>query len=73
MNKVTSNIFNGIAERLKHGKNTGIPSEINWWQKKILKHQDDVKIKQYSFKQFKVFYKRPYELLHTYNELFKNE
>jgi FkbM family methyltransferase len=73
MNKVTSNILNGIAERLKHDKNTGISSEINWWQKKILKHQDDVKIKQYSFKQFKVFYKRPYELLHTYQELFDNE
>lgn len=73
MNKITSNIIKGVAGRLK-GKKTDAPaSEITWLQEKILKHQEDVTVKQHQFKNFNVSYKRPYELLHTYRELFVNE
>lgn len=47
--------------------------ELSWLQKKIIKHQDDQQEKVYNFKNFSVRYKRPYEFLHTYHDLFENE
>jgi FkbM family methyltransferase len=72
MNKITANIIKGIVGRLKTRKTDQNPFEIGWLQTKILKHQDDQRIKSYRFRQFQVWYKRPYELLHTYRELFIN-
>src|SRR5215203_7438092 len=73
MSKVVSNIVKGIAGRLSRKSKHLNPSEISWLQQKILKHQDDSKTKIYQFKDFKIAYIRPYELLHTYQELFVNE
>ena len=73
MNKITSNIIKGISGRLRRKKKASNPSEITWLQEKILKHQEDTIVKRHRFKKFEVAYKRPYELLHTYRELFVNE
>lgn len=47
--------------------------KLPWVQEKILKHQDDQTIKKANFDKFTVYYKRPYELLHTYKEIFERE
>lgn len=47
--------------------------KLPWVQEKILKHQDDQTVKKASFDKFTVYYKRPYELLHTYKEIFERE
>jgi FkbM family methyltransferase len=73
MNKITSNIIKGVAGRLQRKKKAHGMSELTWLQEKILKHQEDETVKQHRFKNFTVLYKRPYELLHTYRELFENE
>lgn len=69
---MTSNIIKGIAGRFRRKQKERGLSELTWLQEKILKHQDDEKLKKHRFKTFTVFYKRPYELLHTYRELFEN-
>ena len=73
MNKVAANIVKGLVGRLRKGKATQKSNGLSWLQKKLLKHQDDQTIKHYQFKNFQVAYKRPYELLHTYEELFQKE
>lgn len=45
---------------------------LSWYTIKVLKHQDDQKEKQVQLGQHKVYYRRPYELLHTYTEIFTN-
>lgn len=74
MRKILTNIINGILKRLflkKQHRSTFQP--IGWWLEKILKHEDDLVIKQKRFNAFVVNYIRPYELLHTYREIFEKE
>lgn len=73
MNKITSNIIKGLSGRLHASKNGSATSELSWLQEKIIKHQDDQLLKMHQFKTFKVYYKRPYEFLHTYQDIFVNE
>lgn len=73
MNKITSNIIKGVAGRLVSKKKAGNASELSWLQTKLIKHQDDQTLKKRQFKNFTLFYKRPYELLHTYSDIFENE
>jgi FkbM family methyltransferase len=72
MNKVAANIVKGLVGRMHRngGQQVG---ELSWLQKKIIKHQDDQVEKVHNFKNFSVRYKRPYEFLHTYNDLFEKE
>ena len=44
--------------------------KISWWNEKILKHQGDQNIKVFYTADIKIHYKRPYELLHSFNEIF---
>lgn len=46
------------------------PYGIGWYNEKVLKHQEDQKEKVFSFAHMQVHYRRPYELLHTYTEIF---
>ncbi len=46
---------------------------ITWLNEKILKHQEDQKVKNIANSKFKFFYKRPYEFLHTYEDIFSKE
>jgi FkbM family methyltransferase len=70
MSNTASNIAKGIWGRLtgKHRKDDGLG--ISWMQEKILKHQDDNSIKKIVLDNTTVYYKRPYELLHTWREIF---
>ncbi|SHE66278.1 methyltransferase, FkbM family [Cnuella takakiae] len=45
---------------------------LTWYTVKVLKHQDDQLEKHLQLDPYKVFYQRPYELLHTYSEIFTN-
>ncbi|OIR05731.1 2-O-methyltransferase NoeI [mine drainage metagenome] len=74
MKKILTNIINGILKRLFLKKQQQSTFElISWWTEKILKHEDDSVIKQRKFKSFVINYIRPYELLHTYREIFEKE
>lgn len=74
MRKILTNIINGILKRLflKKQQQTAF-EQIDWWAEKILKHEGDSVMKQKKFKAFTINYIRPYELLHTYREIFENE
>ena len=68
-----TNILKGIRKKLTQSNSKPRFQSFSWIQKRILKHQDDHSIKCFRFKDFKVFYKRPYELIKTYEELFLDE
>ena len=68
-----TNILKGIRKKLSQEKSTPRYQSFSWIQKRILKHLDDHTIKLFTFRDFKVFYKRPYELIKTYEELFLDE
>ncbi|MBB1285673.1 FkbM family methyltransferase [Flavisolibacter sp. BT320] len=65
--KIVKSIFR------KRSAKKGNFKKLPWVQEKILKHQDDHTIKKAAFETFAVYYKRPYELLHTYREIFERE
>jgi len=68
-----STILKGLVHRIgKKKKSSRFPS-LSWAKEKILKHQDEKAVKQMQFDNLRVAYKRPYELLHTYKELFEDE
>jgi FkbM family methyltransferase len=68
-----TNILKGIQKRLTESKAKPRFQKISWIRKRIIKHQNDQLVKSIEFDQFKVFYKRPYELIKTYEELFLEE
>ena len=68
-----TNILKGIQKRLTESKAKPRFQKISWVKKRIIKHQNDQLVKTIEFDQFKVFYKRPYELIKTYEELFLEE
>lgn len=71
MIKTATNIIKGAFRKRKHRQSSF--KRIQWVQEKILKHQEDQKVKKVDFGAFSVTYKRPYELLHTYRDLFEDE
>lgn len=73
MYKIAANIVKGMVGRLSNNPNVKNRGEIGWLQSKIIKHQEDKNVKSHQFKNFTIFYKRPYELLHTYEDLFVHE
>src|SRR4051794_32281642 len=73
MSNLVANIAKGVIAKFQKNKKTSDYDSISWLKEKLLKHQDDAEVKKIDFKQFKLFYKRPYEVLHTYKEIFENE
>lgn len=73
MGNMVSNIVRGILGRLAGSNKTGNANSIPWAKEKFIKHQDDTSVKSITLGNFVVAYKRPYELLHTYSEIFGNE
>jgi FkbM family methyltransferase len=65
-----TNILQGIRKNLNwtEAKNRFAP--IPWVSGKIIKHEDDATLKLRTLGPVSVLYKRPYELLKTYNEIF---
>lgn len=68
-----TNILKGIRKKLTETKTKSRFQQFSWIQKRILKHQEDQNTKSFSFTSFQLFYKRPYELIKTYEELFIDE
>lgn len=68
-----ANILNGIRGKLKRKKPKGRFVQLSWLQEKRLKHEEDQRIKTIGFGNLHVSYRRPYEVLHTYKELFEEE
>jgi FkbM family methyltransferase len=73
MSKLAANIVKGIIGRLSGKKKKSSGSRVSWLQEKLLKHEDDVKEKTITLNNISVCYKRPYEVLHTYKDIFENE
>ena len=73
MSNMVSNIARGILGRLTGKNRTANTQGLSWMKEKILKHQDDSSIKQLALDNITVAYKRPYELLHAYREIFGRE
>jgi FkbM family methyltransferase len=71
MIKTATNIIKGAFRKRK--KRQSPFQKIQWVQEKILKHQEDKSVKKLSFGPFSISYIRPYELLHTYRDIFENE
>jgi FkbM family methyltransferase len=70
-NTVT-NIIKGISRRLA----TNQPQsqyKLSWLQEKIFKHQEDRREKKVEIAGLIINYIRPYELLHTWQDIFENE
>ena len=70
-NTVT-NIIKGISRRLTSNQRQN-KYNLGWIQEKILKHQEDKQEKKIEIAGLKINYVRPYELLHTYKDIFENE
>ncbi|HUC80407.1 MAG TPA: FkbM family methyltransferase [Flavisolibacter sp.] len=67
-------IANILKRKLKRGRRPkGRFKRISWLLEKIIKHQDDTKSKSVILGDLTIYYKRPYELLHSYREIFENE
>ncbi|MEO6071315.1 MAG: FkbM family methyltransferase [Chitinophagaceae bacterium] len=70
MKKVAANIVKGFFGKLQSAKKPQKDFQLNWFHQKIIKHQDDEEVKQFTFKNGIIYYQRPYELLHTFDALF---
>ncbi|MCX6205140.1 MAG: FkbM family methyltransferase [Bacteroidetes bacterium] len=73
MSNLIANIVKGIIGKFKPKAQVGRFKDISWTLEKILKHEEDQTKKQKKLPIGLVNYIRPYELLHTYRELFGKE
>jgi len=69
MIKTATNIIKGALRKRKQYNSR----KITWIREKILKHTEDQKVKHLKLPGFTIDYRRPYELLHTYRDIFENE
>lgn len=67
--KIAKGVWGGLRKQKKGGQF----ANISWFREKILKHEEDKNIKTTTFGRIKLSYQRPYEVLHTYKELFEEE
>jgi FkbM family methyltransferase len=68
-----TNILQGIRKNLNWTETKTRFAPIPWVTSKIIKHEDDTTLKLRKLGPVSVLYKRPYELLKTYNEIFVYE
>ena len=63
-------------QRLLSKLKTSSPKDANhltWVNEKVLKHEDDKEEKEITLSGYRIAYRRPYEVLHTYKELFEKQ
>jgi FkbM family methyltransferase len=72
MKKIAANIIKGIIKRVSHRNGKTGAHDMGWLQTKILKHQEDQQVKEFRIRNLKIVYRRPYELLHAYREIFEH-
>ena len=65
-----TNILQGIRKNLNWTEAKTRFAPIPWVTSKIIKHEEDSTLKLRKLGRVSVLYKRPYELLKTYNEIF---
>src|SRR5262245_33036011 len=70
---LAANIVKGISKRLKNDSERPTYPPISFFKKKMLKHLDDFSEKKISLAGYNINYIKPYEILHTYDEIFVNE
>jgi FkbM family methyltransferase len=68
-----TNIVKGIWGTLRRKKRQSRFTQLTWLQEKMLKHEEDQSTKTITLGDLHLTYKRPYEVLHTYKELFEDE
>lgn len=68
---ISRNIFKGLIK--KATAKQGRYKKISWLKKKLLKHEEDQSLKVLSISGLHIQYKRPYELLHSYEDIFNHE
>lgn len=73
MSNLITNIAKAIVGKFKTDRPRGRFNDIGWLMEKILKHEGDQQVKFKTLPIGRVYYRRPYELLHTYRELFLRE
>jgi FkbM family methyltransferase len=73
MKKIATNILKSILRVYPQQEISNNSKGISWYNEKVLKHQDDTKDKILSTFGFKIIYKKPYELLHTHEDIFFKE
>lgn len=73
MFRIFANIFKTLLRGGSKINNTGNYPPIGFWLEKKLKHQEFNKIKEQKIGELTYFYRRPYELLKTYREIFGAE
>jgi FkbM family methyltransferase len=66
-------MIKGLAGRLAPARNESRYPAIPWLKEKIIKHRDDTTEKRISLHDFSLYYQRPREVLHTYDEIFHKE
>lgn len=71
MIKTAANIIKGVFRNRKPVQTRF--KRISWAQEKYIKHQEDQNIKKIQFSNYSICYKRPYELLHSYRDIFEKE
>lgn len=71
MIKTATNIIKGVF-RSRKTRNSNFES-ISWSKEKWIKHQEDKAVKELKLNGYTIHYKRPYELLYSYKEIFTNE
>jgi len=69
----TTNIIKAFVGKLPAKTQTTPFEQVSFANKKILKHQEDKLEKQIILSGLTLFYRRPYELLHTYTEVFNQQ
>ncbi len=70
MKKVTTNILKATIGKLHTLRPASKNNSIGWLNERILKHQEDGQEQVFHFEKTKVHYRRPYELLHLYTDIF---
>jgi FkbM family methyltransferase len=74
MNLSLKKLASGLSHQFKKSKSKSRFTTITWIQEKKLKHQKEGVIKSFALDaNHSIKYKRPYEFLHTYKELFEEE
>ena len=70
---ITTNIIKGVYKRLNRSSVKKRFEALSWGRIKLLKHEDNASIKQLKINHQVIQYKRPYELMHTYQEIYERE
>lgn len=70
---ITTNIIKGVYKRLHKTGKKGRFAKLSWSRVKLLKHEEDQLIKQLRINDQVMLYKKPYEVMHTYEEIFERE